>query len=75
VDETPIFLEMYSNKTIDVKGAKNVIVNTYGNEKKHVTYILAIAGSGKKLIPTLIFKGEQDKNIELRYQLLDVVKN
>jgi hypothetical protein len=57
VDETPIFLEMYSNKTIDVKGAKNVIVNTYGNEKKHVTCILAIAGGGKKLIPTLIFKG------------------
>jgi len=75
VDETPIFLEMYSNKTIDVKGAKNVIVNTYGNEKKHVTCILAIAGGGKKLIPTLIFKGEPDKNIEQRYQQLDVVKN
>ena len=27
------------------------------------------------MIPTLIFKGEQDKNIELRYQQLDVVKN
>ena len=43
---------MYSNKTIDVKGAKNVIVNTYGNEKIHVACILAIAGGGKKLIPT-----------------------
>ena len=66
---------MYSNKTIDIKGAENVIVNTYGSEKKHVTCILAIAGGGKKLIPTLIFKGEPDKNIELRYQQLDVVKN
>ena len=66
---------MYSNKTIDVKGEKNVMNNTYGNEKKHVTCILAIAGGCKKLIPILIFKGEPDKNIEQRYQQLDVVKN
>ena len=33
VYETPIFLEMYSDKTIDIKGAKNIIANTYESEK------------------------------------------
>ena len=44
-------------------------------KKSNVTCILAIGGGGKKLIPKLIFKGEPDKNIEQRYQQLDVVKN
>lgn len=33
-DETPIFLEMPVTTTISVKGKKEIIINTKGNEKQ-----------------------------------------
>lgn len=75
IDETPIFFEMTSDKTINKKGAKVISVETKGNEKKLISCVLAVSGSGKKLIPTLIFKGGRDGNLEERYKNLEVVKN
>lgn len=70
VDETPVFLELIPDKTYNIKGAKNVIIDTNGNEKKHVTLILAISGGGVKLAPVLVFKGKTDKNNEKRYKMV-----
>lgn len=75
VDETPIYLEFFTDKTYNKKGAKEVIIKTNGNEKKHVTVILAVSASGKKLPSVLIFKGKSNKNNEKRYNRLNVVKN
>ena len=75
VDETPVFSELIPDKTYNIKGAKNVIIDTNGNEKKHVTLILAISGGGVKLAPVLVFKGKTDKNNEKRYNTLNVVKD
>ena len=75
IDETPIFFEMTTDKTYNKKGAKVVSIETKGNEKKLITCVLAVSASGKKLIPTLIFKGGRDGNLEARYKNLDCVKN
>ena len=49
IDETPVFLELVSDKTYEEKGPKNVIIKAGSNYKKHVTVILAITASGNKL--------------------------
>ena len=37
-DETCLYLEMYDTCTIDIKGHKEIIINTKGNEKKELQY-------------------------------------
>ena len=44
-----------SNKTVDVKGAKTIMIKTSGNEKTCYT-VLACCADGTKLPPLLIFK-------------------
>ncbi len=63
-DETPLYFEIIENKAIDSIGEKNIIIKTNGGEKKHITCLLAITSSGKKLKPLLIFKGVEDDLIE-----------
>lgn len=67
-------MELITNNTYNKKEAKEVIINIHGNEKNHITVILAITGKGNKLPPVLIFKGKNDKTNEKRYNRLDVVK-
>jgi len=45
-----------SNKTVDVKGAKTIVIKTSGNEKTRYTVVLACCADSKKLPPLLIFK-------------------
>jgi hypothetical protein len=45
-----------SNKTVDVKGAKMIMMKTYGNEKTRYTVVLVCCADGTKLPPLLIFK-------------------
>ena len=63
-DETPIYFEMPDTTTIDIKGNKEVIINTKGNEKKRISVLLNIVGDGSKLPAVLIFKGKKGKIIE-----------
>ena len=44
------------NKTVDVKGAKTIMIKTFGNEKMRYTVHLACCADGTKLHPLLIFK-------------------
>ena len=67
-------MEIITNNINNKKGEKEIIINTHGNEKNHITVILAITGKDNKLPPVLIFKGKIDKTNEKRYNTLDVVK-
>ena len=56
MDETPLTFDMPLNRTINSIGEKTVRIRTTGNEKNRVTVVLACAGDGTKLKPTVIFK-------------------
>jgi len=45
-----------SNKTVDVKGAKIIMIKTSGNEKNHYTGVLLCCADATKLPTLLIFK-------------------
>ncbi|CAI7801125.1 unnamed protein product, partial [Closterium sp. NIES-54] len=55
-DQTPLFLEMPAERTIETKGARTVHVRTAGYEKERVTFMLAVTAGGLKLPPYVIFK-------------------
>ena len=50
--EVPLTFDVPSNKTVDVKGAKTIMIKTSGNEKT----LLACCDDGTKLPPLLILK-------------------
>ena len=60
MDETPIYLESISKKTVALIGQKSINIRSNGGEKTRITVILLISASGEKLPPLLIFKGEKD---------------
>jgi len=41
MDEVPLTFDVPSNKTVDVKGAKTIMIKTSGNEKMCYTVVLA----------------------------------
>ena len=55
MDETPIFFNMYPNKTIAKKGNKTILIKTQSQEKSRISVILCINADGEKT-PFLIFK-------------------
>jgi hypothetical protein len=61
MDEVPLTFDVPSNKTVDVKGAKTIMIKTSGNEKTRYTVVLAWYADGKKLQPLLIFKKKKKK--------------
>ena len=56
MDETPVWFDMPSARTVNAKGAKTVLVNTTGHEKLPFTVVLACLADGTKLKPMVIFK-------------------
>jgi len=56
MDEVPLTFDVPLNKTVDVKGAKTIMIKPSGNEKTHYTVVLACCADGTKLPPLLIFK-------------------
>ena len=63
-DETAVYYENPDIYTIDIKGHKEIIINTDGNESKKISVLLSIAVNGNKLPPFLIFKGAEKKTVE-----------
>ncbi|CAI7783312.1 unnamed protein product [Closterium sp. NIES-54] len=55
-DQTPLFLEMPAERTLEKKGARTVHVRSAGYEKERVTVMLAVTASGLKLPPYVVFK-------------------
>ena len=66
VDETPVFFEMYQNKTIAKIGAKKVNIKSFGCDKLRISIILKILANGDKLAPLIVFKGKPGKTLETR---------
>jgi len=46
MDEVPLTFDIPSNKTVDVKGAKAIMIKTSGNEKTRYTVVLACCADG-----------------------------
>lgn len=66
MDETPMYFDMTTNKTVNLKGAKTVSVRSTGADKRRLTVVLAATGDGKMLPPMIIFKGKRAlKNISV----------
>ncbi len=55
-DETPIWLDMPHNYTVEQKGVKQVPIRTSGFETQCITVMLVITADRHKLPPFLIFK-------------------
>ncbi|CAI7792215.1 unnamed protein product [Closterium sp. NIES-54] len=55
-DQTPLFLEMPAERTLEMKGARTVHVRSAGYEKECVIVMLAITASGPKIPPYVVFK-------------------
>jgi len=56
MDEVPLTFDVPSNKSLDVKGAKTIMIKTSGYEKRPYTVVLACCAGGTKLPPLLIFE-------------------
>ena len=56
MDEVPLVFDVPSNNTVDVKGAKTIMIKTSGNEKTHYTVVLACCADGTRLPTLSIFK-------------------
>jgi hypothetical protein len=74
MDETPVYLDMFSDTTIDFVGAENVSIVTTGREKYRLTVLLSICANGWKLPPLVVVKGESGKTNENKLRKLDFVR-
>lgn len=57
MDETPVYYDMPSSRTISILGESTTAINTTGKMKKRITAVLAITASGKLLPTMVILKG------------------
>ena len=56
MDETPVYFDMPSSRSLDARGVKTVKCKTTDHEKLRFTVVLTIMSDGKKLPPMIIFK-------------------
>jgi hypothetical protein len=56
MDETPVWFDMPTAKTISKRGEKTVLIRTTGHEKSRFTVVLTCMADGVKLKPMIIFK-------------------
>jgi len=56
MDETPVYFDMPSSSTYDLRGVKFVPAKTTGNHKLRFTVVLSMTADGRKLPPMIIFK-------------------
>ncbi|KAG3180988.1 hypothetical protein PC128_g15339 [Phytophthora cactorum] len=65
MDETAVYFEDPCRQTIDVTGARHVVLKSTGFASMRVTAVLAVSASGRKLPPLIVWKGaRQDGAIE-----------
>ena len=57
MDETPMWFELPSSRSLEFTGSRTVPVKTCGAEKRSFTVALAVAADGTKFPPKVIFKG------------------
>ncbi|CEG42201.1 DDE superfamily endonuclease, CENP-B-like [Plasmopara halstedii] len=64
MDETAVYSEDARNQTVDIVGARHVIVRSTGFASMRISVILAASAAGKKLPPILIWKGADKASFE-----------
>ncbi|RAW20106.1 hypothetical protein PC110_g23452 [Phytophthora cactorum] len=65
MDETAVYFEDPRRQTIDVPGARHVVLKSTGFASMRVTAVLAVPASCRKLPPLIVWKGaRQDGAIE-----------
>ncbi|KAG3238119.1 hypothetical protein PI124_g16911 [Phytophthora idaei] len=65
MDETAVYFEDPRRQTIDVTGARHVVLKSTGFASMRVPAVLAVSASGRKLPPLIVGKGaRQDGAIE-----------
>ena len=57
MDETPVWMEMPGNATLDFSGVKDITVSTTGHHKERLTIILGGLADGTKLRPLVLLPG------------------
>ena len=75
MDETPYYLIMGIDTTLEFTGKKNVDILSSGLNPYRVSVILAVVGNGLKLPSLLILKGEPWKTIEKELRGLPYVRD
>ena len=69
MDETPVWSDMVSETTVDVRGANTVTMATTGYEKSRVSVCLSAKTDGTKLPPMILFKGAKRESDALNKEL------
>ena len=57
MDETPVYVDIPGNYTLERKGMKSITMATTGHEKEKLTVMLAAMADGTKLLPMVVLKG------------------
>ena len=57
MDETPVYVDIPGNYTLERKGMKSITMASTGHEKEKLTVMLAAMADGTKLLPLVILKG------------------
>jgi len=73
-DETPVFFDAPFDSTLDIKGKKEVKIQTSCYEKERLSVVLAYTSNGVRFPPLIIFKGVPGKRIENDLSKNDLVK-
>ena len=55
MDETPVWCDMLSEKTVDANGKKSITLKSTSHEKAGVSVCLAAKAGGTKLKPMVVF--------------------
>lgn len=56
-DETPCWMKIPGDTTVERSGKKSVPLLSTGHEKSRFTFLLSATADGKKLKPFIVFKG------------------
>ena len=56
MDETPVWFDMPSARTVNTRGEKSVSITRTGHEKSRFTVVLSCLADGTKVKPMIIFK-------------------
>ena len=75
MDETPIYLEMFSKTCVVKIRERSVNVKTFGSDRNRISLILCISANELKLPSLIIFKGQPNGRIESLLSKNDFVKN
>ena len=57
MDETPVYVDIPWNYTLERKGMKSITMASTGHEKEKLMVMLAAMADGTKLLPMVVLKG------------------